>query len=722
MIHSAEWICPNIDFGDVCPEFIKSFCTGKAIAKAELTVSAIGVYEAYINGERVGDFILAPGWTAYKQRLQYQTYDITEMLSEENEIVISVGKGWYGSRINKAASLTSKPRSVIAVIKIDYADGTSEIINTDETWRARKTGIVFSDIYDGETYDNSAEKTECGVRVTDEDKSVLIPQEGEKICEHERIKPVSYIVTPKGERVIDFGQEVTGYVEFTVNAKAGETVEFSHAEVLDSEGNFYNENYRSAKAKVRYICRDGVQAYKPHHTFFGFRYIRLDSYPCEVNADDFTAVAVYSDIKRTGDFSCSNKKINKLFSNVLWGQRDNYLDVPTDCPQRDERLGWTGDAQVFVKTAAYNFDVAKFFKKWINDMCAEQTENGVIQRIVPYPYIWGDELDDVCGSAAWCDAVTIVPWTLYMMYGDKEFLENSYAAMKKWVDFVSGNTKVKYLWFRGEVPHNYGDWLALDNPDTTDSANMRGDTDQNFIASAFYAYSTQLLVNTGNVLGYDMSEYEELYKNIVSTVKKTFNTYNTQTACVLALHFDLTDDRQAVADKLAEMVKGCGLKTGFVGTPYLLHALSDNGHIESAYDLLCCEEYPSWLYLVNKGATTIWEHWDGIREDGSFWRVDMNSFNHYAYGAVMDWVYSKALGINPGSAGFESVVIEPKPSKHLEWAQASFESVRGRISVKWVYENDGVRYDITVPTDAEIIIDGKSNKVGKGSYIFYGNE
>ncbi len=717
MINNAEWICPKEDFGFVCPEFIKRFKTEKSVKKAYISISALGVYEAFLNGERIGDFVLAPGWTAYKKRLQYQTYDITPLLSENNEISVFVGKGWCRGRITSVQSMIDKPYTLIAQICVEYEDGTSETINTDESWSVKKSNIVFSDIYDGETYDALVKSEEESVKITAENKDVLIPQEGEKVCEHERIKPISYIVTPKGERVIDFGQEVSGYVEFCVNAKAGDKVKISHAEVLDKFGNFYTENYRSAKAKLEYICRDGEQTYKPHLTFFGFRYIRLDEYPGEVDLDNFTAVTVYSDIKQTGHFACSNKKLNKFFNNVLWSQRDNFIDVPTDCPQRDERLGWTGDAQVFAKTAAYNFDVRKFFIKWLHDMCADQADNGIIQRIVPY--VWGEEPGTVSGAAAWSDVVTIVPWTMYMMYGDKRFLEDTYEAMKKWVDFVGGDSLDKYLWTHSDHKNDYGDWLSLDNPDTTNPANLGGDTDQDFISSAFYAYSVSLFVKTGNALGRDMSEYEKLYENIVKAFKERFNTYNTQTAHVLALMFNLTDEKQKTADSLAEMVKD-GLKTGFVGAPYLLYALSDNGHTESAYDLLCREEYPSWLYPVNKGATTIWEHWDGIRDDGSFWKADMNSFNHYAYGSVMDWIYSTAAGIKPDKAGFESVIIEPKPSKHLEWLEASYETVKGTVSVKWVYENDNVRYDITVPSDAKIIIDGKCRNVKQGSYVLFG--
>ncbi|MBQ3426805.1 MAG: family 78 glycoside hydrolase catalytic domain [Clostridia bacterium] len=720
MIKDAYWI-GMADGGDICPEFIKHFKVKTTIREAMLTITAIGVYEAQLNGKRIGDFILAPGCTAYNKRLQYQTYDITDMITDSNILSVTVGKGWHRSRMSEnRPEINTKPCAIIAEIVIEYVNGETEIILTDKSWTVRNSRVIFNDIWDGETYDASLEpEVSKTVSVIDLDKNILIPQEGETVREQEILYPKELIITPKGEKVFDFGQEITGYVEFTIDAQKGDIVEWSCAEVLDKEGNFYNDNYRSAKSKLSYICRDGAQSYKPRFTFYGFRYIRIDKYPSEVKLEDFRAIAVYSDMERTGFVRTSNEKLNKLFQNALWSQRDNFLDIPTDCPQRDERMGWTGDAQVFAKTACYNYNAKKFFEKWLGDLRAEQRENGSVPDTVPN--FW----KIMRSSSAWGDVINVIAWQLYVMYGDKKTLEANLDAMRRWVDFMTNDSLDKYLWTCPDDSDkkwrkHYGDWLALDAPE----GSYRGSTPDNFIASAFYAYSTELLIKAGNALGKDMTEYEELYKNIVSAFKKSFNKFTTQTEHILALVFNLTDNKAETAKSLADMIKANGnkLQTGFVGTPYLLYALSENGYADVAYDLLFQEEYPSWLYEVNHGATTIWEHWDGIKEDGSFWSDDMNSYNHYAYGSVMDWVYSVAGGIKPDEnyAGFEQAVIAPVPDKRLEWIDVSVKTRRGIIKSKWTCESKGIRYDIETPVKTRIIIDRKQYDVEKGCYVFYG--
>lgn len=717
MIKQANWITPSFDLGDGAAEFIRNFTINKKAVSATLTATSIGVYDAYLNEKRIGNFILAPGCTAYNKRLQYQTYDILDMLCENNKIVITVGKGWHRSRMSEnRPEINTKPCSIIAEIEIIYEDGTNDIIQTDEMWSARKSKVIFNDIWDGETYDASLDNSiEKPVNTVALDKDILIPQEGEIVREQEVLYPKELIITPRGEQVIDFGQEITGYIEFSVNAKKGDKVELSCAEVLDKNGNFYTANYRSAKSKITYICCDGEQKYQPRFTFYGFRYIRLDSYAGKTDLTKIRAIAVYSDMKRSGYIRTSDKKLNKLFSNTLWSQRDNFLDIPTDCPQRDERMGWTGDAQVFAKTACYNYDVKKFFGKWLGDLRAEQRENGSVPDTVPN--FW----KIMRSSTAWGDVINVIAWQLYLMYGDKQDLEVNFNAMQRWVDFMTEDSLDKYLWTCADDSDkmwrkHYGDWLALDAP----SGSYRGITSDNFIASAFYAHSTNLLVKTGRVLGKDMSDYEELYKNIVKTFKKTFTKYTTQTECVLALYFDLTDNKDETAKQLDKMIKANGnkLQTGFVGTPYLLYALSENGYTDTAYDLLLQEEYPSWLYEVNHGATTIWEHWDGIKEDGSFWSDDMNSYNHYSYGSVVDWIYSVAGGIKPDKAGFDSVIIEPCPTKRIEWLETEYNSRNGKIVSKWTNTDEGVKYEITTPVPAKIIINGKVQIVDAGEYEF----
>ena len=649
MVLNAKWIRPAQTTGDVCPVYSKQFSPDQnlsSVAHATLSVTAMGVYEASLNGKRIGDFVLAPGWTSYRHRLQVQTYDITDLLSSENELSIIVGKGWYRSPLAwpDEAHRQEKaqiPAGLIALLTITYTDGSTQLLPTGADWSAYESNVRFSEIYDGETYDAAFDPSSAPIAIAEFDgpSDTLIAQQGEKITEQERILPARIFTTPAGETVVDFGQEITGYVEVSLDAHAGDCVELSHAEVLDKYGNFYTENYRAAKAKFFYFCKDGFQTWHPKLTFFGFRYIRVDQFPGGAKAvrpDNFTAVVVCSDLQRTGFLSSSNPLLNKLFDNIIWGQKGNFVDVPTDCPQRDERLGWTGDAQVFIRTACYNFDTETFYRKWLADLAADQYPDGHVDHVIPAI------LENQKTSAAWGDAACVCPWELYQAFGDADILRSQFDSMKKWVGYITSSTTTKNLWTGGE---HYGDWLGLDAP----SGSYKGSSDEDLIASAFYAHSAELVMKAGNVLGEDVSEYETLYKNIVAAFQETWPVYHTQTECILAAHFHLAKDCQAAADQLAKLVTDAGvqLKTGFVGTPYLLHVLSDYGYVSLAWSLLLRENYPSWLYPITKGATTIWEHWDGIMENGDFWTRDMNSYNHYAYGAVADWVYGNAAGIRP---------------------------------------------------------------------------
>ena len=719
MLEQALWIGCKEDMGDVCPQFCRKFQVEREVKAAQLEITAVGVYEACLNGKRVGEFILAPGCTAYKERLQCQTYQLEGVRMGENILTVTVGKGWHRGRISeKDTEVNGMPCALIAQLTLEYVDGSRETIVTDESWSVGESPIRFSDIYDGEVYDAGFSGGEWEpVKIEALSRDRLIAQEGEEIREQERIRPVRLFTSPKGERIVDFGQNFAGYLELSVNAPAGTRIVISHGEILDSQGNFYTENYRTAKAVLTYICKEGQQTYKPHFTFFGFRYIRLDEFPMEVDLDCFTGIAIYSSMERTGHIQCSHAGLNRFFENVLWSQRANFIDIPTDCPQRDERMGWLGDAQVFAKTACYNYDSEKFFEKWLRDVRCEQLENGAVPDIVPN--FWKTPK----ASTAWGDAITVIPWQIYQMYGNTRVLEENFEAMKKWVDYITKDSLEPYLWTSGQGAKklwekHYGDWLALDAP----YGSYRGATDPDFIASAFYAHSTLLLVKAGKVLGKDVSSYETLYENIVKTFRERFGEYSTQTQHVLALQFHLTQDRQKTADALAQMIRENKnrLKTGFVGTPYLLYALSENGYVQSAYDLLLQEEYPSWLYEVNHGATTIWEHWDGIRDDGVLWSSDMNSYNHYAYGSVMDWVYTVAAGIrtDEDAPGFERAVIAPMPDKRLKWLEASVKTRHGEICSKWFWGEEKIRYEITTPVPAAIIIEGKEYQVEPGSYIF----
>ncbi len=717
----AQWIKPDQPTDGAAPLFTKIFSLEGRVHAASLSITAMGVYEAELNGKRIGKDVLTPGWTSYTKRLQYQTYDVTALLEKENRLSVTVGNGWYRSHLATWAKrgvqqgLCQEPAGLLAQLDLVFQDGRTERIITDGSWLVGESGVRFSDIYDGETFDatfDADRAAKTAVTVFSRSSARLIAQQGEEIREMERVLPARLFVTPKGEVVVDFGQNITGYVEISLQAHKGEAVELSHAEVMDKYGNFYTENYRSAKAKYRCVCREGAQTCKPKHTFFGFRYIRVDAFPGGVeNAglENFTAIVVYSNLRRTGTLSSSSPMLNQLFDNIFWGQKGNFLDVPTDCPQRDERLGWTGDAQVFVKTAALNFDVEKFFTKWLADLAADQGANGRVGYYIPD--LSGDE-----SSAAWGDAAVICPWEIYQAYGNRDILSAQFDSMKQWIAYITEKTNDPYLWTGGK---HFGDWLGLDAP----SGSYKGASREDFIASAFYAYSTALVIKAGQVLGEDVSEYEALYPRIVEAFRKTFPTYTTQTECVLAAHFGLAPDGQQAADQLAGMVKKAGvqLQTGFVGTPYLLHVLSRYGYCELAYSLLLREAYPSWLYPVTKGATTIWEHWDGIMENGEFWSQNMNSFNHYAYGAVADWVYGVAAGITQEEAhpGYARVTIAPHPDRRLDYLKASLETRHGLIRSEWKKADGMWRYEIETPVEATIVIAGKAYTVAKGIYTFY---
>ena len=713
----ASWICPAESYGDICPAFRKTFFCPENVVSAALRITAMGVYEASLNGGRVGDFILAPGWTVYQKRLQVQQYELRIRPGQENELTVLVGKGWYRGRLagwlpgqDGSAAL---PAALTAELTLRYPDGHTDTICTDASWQTAESAVRFSELYDGETYDAAFEPSVWTPAVIcDGPTDTLIEQQGEPVREQERIAPARIFKTPAGEIVVDFGQNLTGYVEIALDGVKGEAVELSHAEVLDKNGNFYTENYRSAKAKYLYFCKDGAQRYKPKLTFYGFRYIRVDRFPCGAEhaaQENFTAIAVHSDMKRTGSLSCSDPLLNKLFENVIWGQKGNFLDVPTDCPQRDERLGWTGDAQVFIRTACLNFDAERFFTKWLADLAADQREDGAVGHVIP-------NVLHQSGSAAWDDAATICPWAVYLAYGDPNILRAQFASMKKWVDYITAHTTTKDLWTGGK---HYGDWLGLDAP----SGSYKGSSREDLIASAFYAHSTALVIKAGRVLGQDISAYEALYERIVRAFRQAYPVYQTQTECTLAVYFALAEDTQKTTDQLAQMIRSCGtkLQTGFVGTPYLLHALSAHGYTELAYDLLLRREYPSWLYPVTKGATTIWEHWDGQMENGDFWSSNMNSFNHYAYGAVADWVYTVAAGIQTveEKPGYAAVRIAPQPDKRLDWLEASVETRHGLVRSRWEKQRDMWRYEIETPVEAEVVIDGRKTLCRPGRYIFF---
>ena len=740
----SKWIKCCEDIGSVSPAFVKQFMITNPIKKATIKASAMGLYRLYINGNPIGNAVLTPGFTSYSNRVLYQVYDITsKLLVGKNCIDIVGGKGWAMSCFGNSGF---KPNnfaeniSVIAEAKLEYENGDIQYLPTDTSWKCFTTNILDSELYHGETVDMTADIEYLGNAVEDgSPKPALEAQTHGFVIEQERFSVKKIIKTPKGEMVLDFGQNLVGYAEIKIKGNRGDRIRLSHAEVLDQNGNFYTENMRTAKNENVYVLSGFDDVFKPSFSFQGFRYIRLDEFPDGLDFSNITAVVIHTDMQRTGHFSCGYPALNQLYSNIIWGQKGNFIDIPTDCPQRDERLGWTADAQVFCRTSAINYDVESFFDKWLHDMSLEQRNDGAIARIVPF---YQKQIEGRI-SAGWSDAATIVPWEIYRAYGNKTILKKYYSMMEKWVEYIHHFGDEEFLWVGGD---HYGDWLALD----AGNGINYGATQTDLIASAYFAYSTSLVIKAGRALGRDVRYYEELYNKIKIAFRNTFIKdglpviypkadafdkkrtviADTQTACALILYFDLVEgnERKKLAAHLVDLIKkNDGLMTtGFIGTPYLLHALSRNGYHDVAYSLLLEERAPSWLFSVNHGATTIWEHWDSIKKDGSFWSPKMNSFNHYAYGSVFDWIfeYVGGISIKDGGEGYSHIKVAPVPNKTLGYAVVSIETPRGELSVSWRYEDEQIRYDITIPkgTTADIhLADMTVTTVKDGKYIYYSN-
>ncbi|AEJ61591.1 alpha-L-rhamnosidase [Spirochaeta thermophila DSM 6578] len=712
------------------PRYLRrEFWIDTPVVRARLYATALGLYELSINGRRVGDSYFTPGWTSYHHRVLYQTYDVTDYLQPGKTVIAGiVANGWYRGELTWFLERNLYGREIALSVDLRWKEeGGEGRLVTDSTWRSSDGPLVYAELYHGEVYDarlevpgwdlpgfDDGEWEEC--RVLEMSGRAVEAQEAPPVRIHERLAPVRIVTTPRGEKVLDFGQNLTGWVRFRVRGRRGDRVKLRHAEVLDREGNFYTENLRKARNTIEYVLKgDGVEEFSPRFSFQGFRYVCVDEWPDEVEPSSFTAEVLHSDMEPLLEFRCSHEPLNRLHHNIQWSWKGNSLAIPTDCPQRDERLGWTGDAAMFVGTATYLSDARSFLLQWLVDMTLDQRRDGAVPFVVPDVLSLLEHQDPnfrepPFGSAGWGDAITICPWILYRRYGDRRVLERLYPAMKRWVEYMRAQARDGLVWERG---FHFGDWVALD----AEEGSYVGLTPLPLIATAFYALSTEILAHAARVLGLEEDErrYTGLHKEIAEAWYHEFFTgegrlrLETQTGYTLGLAFGLVPEsaREKAAARLADLVREKGhLTTGFLGTPFLLRVLSDHGYTDLAYTLLLRDEYPSWLYEVEAGATTIWEHWDGIKPDGTMWSPQMNSFNHYAYGAVGEWMYTVMGGIrvDDGGPGFSSFSLEPLPSRYIPEYSVRYRSPYGVITSAWRIEGDSMHWEFEVPPNTKATV------------------
>jgi alpha-L-rhamnosidase len=739
---TAQWIGPPASSHDSAgaplPMLRRTFDVKGKVASARVYVTSRGLYELHLNGKRVSEDFFTPGWTSYQQRLQYQTYDVTRLIAPgANAIGAILGDGWYRGYLGFSGRKNDYGTKVALLLQLEvrYADGRVERVNSDGSWKEGTGPITFADIYRGESYDARKELKGWDAAAFDDrgwtpaalaetTTADLVAPVSEPVRRTQTVKPIAIIRSPAGETIYDLGQNITGWVRLSVSGPAGTTVTLRHAEVLDKAGNLYTENLRAAYQTDRYTLKGGdEEVYEPHFTYHGFRYVAVAGLPSTATLGMVTGVVVHSDLEETGVFETSDSMLNKLQHNIVWGQRGNFLDVPTDCPQRDERLGWTGDAQVFARTAAFNMNVSGFFAKWLADLALDQHPGGSVPWVIPNP-LGGDSVR-YAAAAGWADASTVVPWTMYLTYGDRGVLERQFESMRKWVDYARRQAGPDLIWRKGD---HFGDWLAWHSDDASYPGATTG---KDFVATAYLAHSADLVAKAATVLGRDVDarKYRTMFNDLRDAFRKEFVSpngrvsENTQTAYALALNFGLLtpeEMRGAVQRLVDDIARHDGhLTTGFLGTPELTTALSGNGRFDAAYKLLLQKGYPSWLYPITRGATTMWERWDGIKPDGSFEEISMNSFNHYAFGAIGDWMYRTIGGIDldPAAPGYKHAIIAPHPGGGLTSAKTSLQTGYGVLSTSWRLESGALVLDLVVPanTSATVTLTGASlDRVSEG--------
>lgn len=713
----AMWIAPE-EQDKFHPVFETHFSLKKKVKRARLYISGVGVYEAYLNHRKIGKDHLAPFFNDYNCAIQSQTYDVKEIMEKECTLSIMLGNGWYKGRLGYEgrSGIYGDRFACIAELHLEYEDDTEEVIATDETWNYYQSDIEFSDIYDGEIINrlicNGTAKEKrarkCAVIPEDMKEKKLTDRYSMGLEEMEELQVKEILHTPAGETVLDFGQNFSGYVMFHVAFKKGTKVVLDHGEVLQN-GNFYHANYRTAKTEIVYISDGREEWVKPHFTYMGFRYVKIAGWPYEVKKEDFIGKVIYSSMERTGFLETGHKKVNRLISNALWGMKSNFLDMPTDCPQRDERLGWTGDAQVFASTASFFMDTRAFYRKFLWDMRNDQKlRGGAIANYLPN--INGEQ----GGSSVWGDAATFIPTALYEIFGNESALREKYPLMKDWVEWIRKNDEKrengpKYLF---DFSFTFGDWLAMDG---ITPQSYKGATDDTYISSVYYYASVKKLAKASKIIG-ARKEYAD-YLNLAEKIKEAilFEYFtssgrlavDTQTGYIIALYFGIYRDKEILKKQFRlRLQKDCfKIKCGFVGAPLLCEVLADNGMDDLAFHIFLQEDFPSWLHCVNLGATTIWERWNSILEDGSISGTGMNSLNHYAYGSIVNYIVRNIAGLKPLIPGYRKVQIRPQFNAWLGHINCTYKSASGTYVANWKINPDGtisVHYEI--PFDCEAIL------------------